>query len=130
HVSALNKAKNDGNIRVDLLARLAVLKFLRVELGIQYAQLTERCRTRLKTYDGSRSIGRKSVESAERFARFQIAKKTVLRRAGQEVFSTIREIEKETLAKLRRSLFGDSEQAAYELFLNRLLFTADGSEHD
>src|SRR5262249_52641139 len=102
HVAALNKAKTDGNVTIDLLARLAILKFLRAELGIQFAQLTEKGRARLKGY----SIGGKSVELRERVSKFQVSKRTVLRRAGQDIFSTIREIEKETLAKLRRSLFG------------------------
>ncbi len=32
HVSALNRAKAENKIAVDLLARLAVIKFLRAEL--------------------------------------------------------------------------------------------------
>ncbi len=130
HIVALNKAKADGNLSVDLLARLALLKFLRIELGLQFSQLTERCRARLKSYETSRSgtMGNKSHEMRERFAKFQVNKRTVLRKAGQDIFSTIREIEKETLGKLRRSLFGDNGQATYELFLNRLLFTADGKD--
>jgi hypothetical protein len=130
HVVALNKAKADGNISVDLLARLALLKFLRVELGLQFSQLTERCRARLKNYDAARTstIGNKSVEMRERFAKFQVGKRTVLRKAGQDIFSTIREIDKETLSKMRRSLFGEVGQGTYELFLNRLLFTADGRD--
>jgi hypothetical protein len=63
-----------------------------------------------------------------RCAQLQISKKTVIRKAGQDIFTTARAVEKESLSKLRRSLFGDTKSAAYELFMNRLLFTDDG--HD
>src|SRR5919201_2805200 len=41
HVSALNRAKAEGNISVDLLVRLAIIKFLRSELTLQYSVVTE-----------------------------------------------------------------------------------------
>jgi hypothetical protein len=127
HVAALQRAKNEENINLDLLARLAILKFLRAEIGQQFSQLVERCRIRLKGMEGARShMGGKAVEMRETFARLQVTKKIVTRKTGQEVFEVLREIEKETLSKLRRSLLGDQAGAAYDLFLNRLLFTADG----
>jgi len=128
HVSGLNRAKTDGNISVDLLVRLAIIKFLRSELPLQYGVVTERCRARLKTYEGPRQTGGgKGHELRERFARFQVEKKSILRRVGQDLFLMLREIDKQTLAKMRRSLFGD-DNPNYELFNNRLLFTEDG--HD
>src|SRR5215467_12831860 len=65
----------------------------------------------------------------ERFVYLQINKKAVLRRAGQDLFSTFRDVEKEKLGKTRRSLFGETAAAAYELFLNRLLFSEDGRDN-
>jgi hypothetical protein len=128
-VMALNRAKADGNLSLDLLARLAVLKFLRMELSAQFAQVMERCRAKLKSYEGPRQAAQqKGVELRERFAQFQVSKRAVLRRAGQELFETLREIEKETLSKMRRSLLGDAGAGAYDLFLNRLLFTEDGRD--
>ena len=42
HLAALNRAKKEENISVDLLARLAVTKFLRNEMNQQFAQVLER----------------------------------------------------------------------------------------
>src|SRR5207237_3418419 len=95
HVAALNRAKKHSNIAVDLLARLAVIKFLRAELLAQFAQLLERCRIKLKTYEGVRQ--QTALEFREKVGAFQVAKKTVLRKAGQELFHSLQEIEKETL---------------------------------
>ncbi len=126
HTSALNRAKADSNVFVDMLARAAILKFLRVELSAQFAQMLERCRMMLKSYEGVRQ--QKAMEYRERVAVFQVAKKIILRKTGQELFRTLREIEKETLARTRRSLFGNRWEEQYSLFLNPLIFTEDGRD--
>jgi len=127
--SSLNRAKAESNVNIDLLARVAVLKFLRSEMTAQYAHTLERCKTKLKGYEGPRTANpHKAMEMRERFAGFQVNKRAVLRKAGQELFTTARDVEKESLAKLRRSLLGDAAAGAYELFLNRLLFTEDGRD--
>ena len=129
HVVALNYAKSQNNFSLDLLARLATIKFIRMEMSVQFAQLQERCRTRLKAYEGPRaSMENKGAEMRDRFSKFQVNKKTVLRKAGQDIFTTLRDAEKETLARMRRSLFGDTQSATYDLLLNRLLFTSDGKD--
>jgi hypothetical protein len=126
HSAALNRAKAEGNPSLDVLARVAIIKFLRIELGLQFAQILERCRMTLKSYEGVRA--QKALEYRERVAAFQVAKKVILRKTGQELFRTLREIEKETLARTRRSLFGTSHDEQYKLFLNPLIFTADGCD--
>ena len=126
HVAALNRAKQHGNLSVDLLGRLAIVKFLRQELLAQFGQLLERCRIKLKAYEGVRQ--QTALEFRERVGAFQVAKKTVLRKAGQELFHSLQEIEKETLARMRRSLFGDTGTADYRIFINRLMFTDDGRD--
>jgi hypothetical protein len=126
HSAALNGAKAEGNPSLDVLARVAIIKFLRIELGLQFAQILERCRMTLRSYEGIRA--QKALEYRERVAAFQVAKKVILRKTGQELFRTLREIEKETLARTRRSLFGSSHDEQYKLFLNPLIFTADGCD--
>jgi len=126
HVSALNRAKAAENLSLDVLGRVAIIKFLRTELSAQFAQLLERGRMMLKTYEGVRQ--QKALEYREKVATFQVAKKIILRKTGQELFRILREIEKETLARMRRSLFGNRCEAEYKLFLNPLLFTEDGAD--
>jgi hypothetical protein len=154
HLAALNRAKREENISLDLLARLAVTKFLRTEMNLQFAQVLERCRVLLKNYEGVRQG--KGVEYRERVAAFHVRKKIILRKAGQDLFETLREIEKETLARTRRSLFGEAKAGeakagevktgelkagqgaaaaqansglgSYGLFLNRLAFSEDGRD--
>jgi hypothetical protein len=141
HLAALNRAKREEKISVDLLARLAVTKFLRTEMNQQFAQVLERCRILLKNYEGIRQG--KGVEYRERVAAFQVRKKIILRKTGQDLFETLREIEKETLARTRRSFFGEAKTGeagsaesksgesglgSYGLFVNRLAFSEDGRD--
>ena len=122
HIAALNRAKSEGNPSLDVLARVAIVKFLRTELFGQHALILERCRMTLKNVEGYRH--QKALEYRERVGAFQVNKKSILRKTGQELFRTLREIEKETLSRMRRSLLGDAGQA-YRLFLNPLMFSED-----
>lgn len=129
-VASLNRAKKEYKLSVDVLARLAMTKFLRTEMQQQFAQVLERCRVTIKSYDNMRQL--KAHEYRERLAVFQVRKKIILRKTGQEIFETLREVEKSTLARTRRSLFGEETSAGsyftYPLFLNRMLFSEDGRD--
>jgi hypothetical protein len=126
HVAILNRAKSADKLCVDLLGRLAIIKFLRLELNLQFAQLLERGRMLLKNYEGLRQ--QKAMEYRERIAGFQVAKRIILRKAGQDLFRILRDLEKESLARRRRALFGNRAEAEYKLFLNPLVFTEDGKD--
>jgi hypothetical protein len=126
HLAILNRAKTEKNPSVDVLGRLAVLKFIRAEMQLQFARILEQCRMKSKSLEGLRQA--KMMETQELVARFQVYKKIILRKAGQEVFRLLREIEKETLARTRRSLFGEMANDCYRLFLNPLILTEDGRD--
>ena len=129
-IGSLNRAKKESQMSVDLLARLAVTKFLRTEMNQQFLQVLERCRVQLKSYDNMRM--ERAHDYRERVAAFQVRKRIILRKTGQEIFETLREVEKSTLGRTRRSLFGEESSSGsyftYPLFLNRLLFSEDGRD--
>jgi hypothetical protein len=126
HLAILNRAKAEENPSIDVLGRLAVLKFIRSELNSQFAKILEQCRMKTKSLEGLRQV--KMIETRELVSSFQVRKKIIIRKAGQEVFRVLREIEKETLARTRRSLLGDVAVDTYRLFLNPLIFTEDGRD--
>lgn len=123
--TALARAKAENNQTVDVLVRAAVVKFLRGEMHTQFAAALERCRATLKGYEGVRQ--QKALEYREKVASFQIAKKHILRQVAQELFRVLREIDGETLAAMRRSLFGDAT-TDYQVFLNQLMFFEEGRD--
>jgi hypothetical protein len=126
HLAILNRAKAEGNPSVDLVGRLAVVKFIRSELQGQFSRILEQCRLKSKSLEGVRQL--KLMQTQEMVSSFQVRKRIVLRRAGQEVFHLLREIEKETLARTRRSLLGELPADCYRLFLNPLILTEDGRD--
>src|SRR5258708_5718308 len=126
HQAILNRAKVAGNPSIDVLGRLAILKFIRTELQVQFSRTLEQCRMKSKSLEGLRQA--KMMETQELVASFQVRKKIIQRKAGQEIFRLLREIEKETLARTRRSLFGDTANDSYRLFLNPLILTEDGRD--
>ena len=126
HVASLNRAKSENNVIIDLLARLAVIKFLRLELNSQFAQVLERGRMMLKSYEGVRQ--QKALEYRERVASFQVRKKIIQRKTGQDLFLLLRDIEKETLARMRRSRFGENDSEGHKLLINRLVLSEDGRD--
>jgi hypothetical protein len=126
HLAILNRAKAESNPSVDVLGRLAVLKFIRTELQTQFARILEQCRMKSKSLEGVRQT--KMMQTQALVSSFQVRKKIILRRSGQEMFRLLREIEKETLARTRRSLLGELPVDCYRLFLNPLILTEDGRD--
>jgi class 3 adenylate cyclase len=79
-----------------------------------------------KSLEGVRQA--KMMQTQELVSSFQVRKKIILRRAGQEMFRLLGEIEKETLVRTRRSLLGELPADCYRLFLNPLILTEDGRD--
>ena len=126
HKSFLNRAKSKENLAIDCLGRASVIQFLRSEMNAQFSNALERCRATLKGYEGIRQ--EKALEYRETVAAFQIGKKSILRQTGAELFRILREIERETLAATRRSLFGEKQESDYQILLNQLIFLEEGRD--
>lgn len=128
-IDGVNRAKNENKPALDMLLRLATVKFLRAEMLAQFGEILEKLRARQSEHEGPREhLAAKAVQVRERVSGFQLAKKTLLRKCGQELFQTLREVEKESLVRMRRALFGSVDSPSYAILLNRLMFSDDG--HD
>jgi class 3 adenylate cyclase len=126
-LAALRRAREADDMQLDLLCRVGIIKFLRTELVQQFNGVMERCRENLKKRSESRNLELQQMVLRDRFLRFQVSKRQVLRRVSQDVLATLNEVERESLASTRRALFGDHEDPGYEILHNRLLF-ADSNQ--
>lgn len=126
-LASLRQAREGDDMQIDLLCRVAVIKFLRTELGQQFNAVMERCRENLKKRAESSRLELQQMVLRDRFLRFQVSKRQVLRRVSQDVLATLNEVERESLASTRRALFGDHDDTGYEVLSNRLLF-ADSNQ--
>jgi hypothetical protein len=127
--SSLTQAKYHKNIEIDLLFRLALLKFLTFEMGNQFANLIlegkEWIRKRGEHFERSQQA---HVIKA-RLSELQSARRAVVRRVGQQVAQIVADVEDNVIAKARRALFGEDFASYYELCKNRLIFL-DGGKDD
>ncbi len=127
--SALTQAKYHKNIEIDLVFRLAILKFLSAEIGNQFANLIlegkEWIRQRGEHFERSQQA---HVIKA-RLSELQTARRLVIRGAGQQVAQILVDVEENVIAKARRALFGEDFALYYEMLKNRLVFL-DGGKDD
>src|SRR5246127_3794402 len=127
--SSVTQAKYQKNIEIDLLFRLAILKFLTQELGNQFANLIlegkEWIRQRGEHFERSQQAHVLKAKLTE----LQSARRGVLRVVGQQVAQMIVDAEENVVCKTRRALFGEDFAAYYDLLKNRLIFL-DGGKDD
>src|SRR6266403_5240647 len=127
--SSLTQAKYHKNIEIDLLFRLALLKFLTFEMGNQFANLIlegkEWIRKRGEHFERSQQA---HVIKA-RLSELQSARRGVIRKVGQQVAQIVADVEDVVIVKARRALFGEDFATYYELCKNRLIFL-DGGKDD
>src|SRR5260221_7122806 len=127
--SSVTQAKYQKNVEIDLLFRLAILKFLTQELGNQFANLIlegkEWIRQRGEHFERSQQAHVIKAKLSE----LQTARRRVLRTVGQQVAQMVVDVEENVVCKARRALFGDDFPALYDLLKNRLIFL-DGGKDD
>ncbi len=127
--SAVTQAKYHKNIEIDLVFRVAVLKFLIQELGNQFANLIlegkESIRQRGEFFERSQQAH--VIKS--RLSELQSARRRVIRGVGQQVAQMVTDVEENVILKGRRALFGEDFAPYYELLKNRLIFL-DGGKDD
>src|SRR6266852_6427011 len=120
--SSLTQAKYQKNIEIDLIFRLALLKFLSIEIGNQFANMIlegkEWIRQRGEQFERSQQA---HVIQA-RLSELQSARRGVARAVGQQVAQIVVDVEENVIAKTRRALFGEDFAPFYELCKNRLIF--------
>jgi len=126
--SAVTQAKFQKNIEIDLLFRLALLKFLTLEIGNQFANLI------LEGKEWVRQRGEHFERSQEahvikaKLSELQASRRRVVRVVGQQVAQMVADAEENVVCKSRRALFGDDFTAFYDLLKNRLIFLEGGTD--
>lgn len=127
--SALTQAKFQKNIQIDLLFRLALLKFLTVELGNQFANIIHEGKEWIRQRGEYFERSQQAHVIKARLSELQSARRKVLRTVGQQVARLLADVEENVISRTRRALFGEDFAAYYELLKNRLIFL-DGGKDD
>lgn len=127
--SSLTQAKFHKNIELDMLFRLALLKFLTQEITNQFANLIHEGKEWVRQRGEHFERSQQAHVIKARLSELQSARRKVIRGAGQQVAQMVADIEDAIVSKARRALFGDDFAAYFELLKNRLIFL-DGGKDD
>ncbi|MBI3405096.1 MAG: hypothetical protein HY046_06520 [Acidobacteria bacterium] len=126
--NGLTHAKYEKNIELDLLLRAAVWKFLIQETAAQFLNLVLECKEFIRARGEYFERSEQAHVAKALLAEMQASRPHVIRKAGQQVFQILYELEDNTVARSRRALFGEEFRDTYDLFRNRLLFVEGGRD--
>lgn len=128
-ISALNRAKAARDAEVDLLANVALFKYLGWEMQQQYNRILLEAKNKLKVFEGPRhERNLRAFQLKEIFSEFQANKKNVLRRVSGELLSLTNEVQADAVRKTRESFFGSEAGQWFAYFSNHLVFTDNGRD--
>jgi len=127
--TSLTTAKHQKNIEIDLLFRLALLKFLTTELQNQFANVIQDGKEYIRKRGEYFERSQQAHVLKARLSEMQSARREVIRLIGQLVAQILIDIEESVIAKSRRALFGEDFAPYYEILKNRLVFL-DGGKDD
>jgi len=127
--SALTNAKYHKNIELDLLYRIAILKFFTTELPNQFANLIQEGKEWIRQRGEHFERSQQAHAIKARLSELQSARRSVIRTVGQQVAQSWIDVEENVIAKARKALFGEEFTPLYDLLKNRLIFL-DGGKDD
>src|SRR5580692_2554799 len=126
--ASLTRAKYEKKIELDLLFRVALLKFLTQEISAQFATLLLEAKEWIRNRGEYFERSEQAHVMKARLAELQADRRNIYRQVGQHVYQILTELEDSHLARERRALFGDEQSGAYELLSNRLVFVQGGRD--
>lgn len=122
------KAKELGSIEVDVLHRLAILKFIHLEMANQFTTTLVECKDWIRSRGQNFEHSEQAHVMRSKISEIQADRKSIFRRVGETIWHTWHEAEENVLWKSRRALFGDEYREMYEMLQGRLLFVEGGSD--
>jgi hypothetical protein len=126
--ASLTRAKYEKKIEIDLLLRVALIKFLTMEIAGQFSHLMLEAKEWMRTRGGHFEHSESGHVLKARLAALQAGRRNIFRQVGQHVHQVLTEIEENQLGRARHALFGDEQRAAYELLAGRLAFVENGRD--
>ena len=119
---SLTRAKYEKNIELDLLLRVALIKFLTQEIGTQFSTLLLEAKEWIRNRGDYFERSEQAHVMKARLAEVQGDRRNIFRQVGQHVYQILTELEENHLGRARRALLGDEQNAAYEMLANSIAF--------
>ncbi|HUC42170.1 MAG TPA: hypothetical protein VL913_00355 [Candidatus Micrarchaeaceae archaeon] len=128
--ASLTNAKFQDSIEIDVLHRLALLKFFTAEIINQFSSLLVECKDWIRSRGELFEHSEQAHVMRSKISEVQAGRKGIFRQVGETLHRIWSEVEDTTIAKSRRALFGDDFPEIYEVLRNRLLFVEGGNDEN
>jgi len=125
---SVTRAKFQQAIEMDVLHRLALLKFLVQETSNQFSSILVECKDWIRSRGELFEHSEQAHVMRSKIAEVQADRKNVIRQVGETLYRVWSDVEENSIAKMRRALFGDDFRDMYELLHNRFLFVEGGND--
>jgi len=128
-LGALSLARSQQNQELDLLANLALFKYLGWEIQRQYGVVLLQGKNKLRAYEGPKhDRSTRAHEVQQSFSEYQTQKKVILRLVSTELQRAVNEVQADAVRKTREAYFGSGTGNWYPYFANPLLFAEGGRD--
>src|SRR5579863_6371213 len=126
--ASLTRAKYEKKVELDLLFRVALLKFLTQEIAAQFASLLleakEWLRSRGEYFERSEQAHLMKAHLAD----LQANRRAMFRQVAQHIYQMLMDFEENNLGRWRKALFGEEQKNAYEMLNDRIAFVEGGRD--
>ncbi|HEV2341020.1 MAG TPA: hypothetical protein VGS15_04385 [Candidatus Acidoferrales bacterium] len=126
--SGITRAQFEKNIEIDVLLRLALVKFLTQEIASEFSSLVVECKEDIRTRGPSFEHSEQAHVRRAQIAELQSNRKSIFRRAGQMLYQLLKELDDTVIGKSRHALFGEDFTETYDILTNRLLWVENGND--
>ncbi len=128
-LGALNQARARKLPELDLLANLAVLKYVAYEARQNYDFILLQGKNKARQFEGPRhTTSPRAAEFQQTINDFQTARKQTLRLVTQDVQRIVNEVQADSVRKTRQSLSGIEAANLFPYFSNPLLYAENGRD--
>jgi hypothetical protein len=126
--ASLTRAKYEKKIEMDLLLRVALIRFLTIEIGSQFAHLLLEAKEWIRSRGSHYEHSEQGHVLKARLANLQAGRRNIFRQVGQHLWQILTDLEESHLGRSRRALFGEEHGGAYELLHSRVAFVEGGRD--
>ena len=128
---AINKAKSNAEIQIDLLAQIAVVKMLIEAIRSQFKKLIEDLNDVAREYEMSPGLDQnRAVKIKEKLSDIQKNQNSIFLEVGTEIFQHVIEIQSDYLKDMREAIFGLRSNYPDDALTNPILFVKNYFEKD
>lgn len=121
-------AKYKQSIDIDVLHRLALLKFFTQEISDQFSSVLVECKESIRGRGELFEHSEQAHVLRSKIAEMRADRKRVFRQVGETLCRIWCEVEDGVLSKSRRALFGEDFFETFEILSSRFLFVENGND--